>query len=298
MITQITKKDYPPIERGGRGADYRQKLLIIVLLFTMVLTGCSQQYKAEKAFYWAAKYSEDIFKDPKNIPPFKFEKAMANFKDIITKYPQLPQATEAHLMVSNLFIVQGKFSEAIKSYRQVQSLYKDNKDLQAKVLISIASCYQQLNDWGTAAKIFREAFDKYPDTKAGLQIPAYLLNYYMSKKDKANAASAYHQAVQDYKKVIANAAALPQAAYSAGNLLAEVHMVMGDWADLVAVLNTMMTKYPQSPEAPVWLMTMGATYDVKLKDQAKAKENYQLIVDKYNKSPWAKEASKRLAAIK
>ncbi|MDD5132402.1 MAG: tetratricopeptide repeat protein [bacterium] len=272
--------------------------IILGLLLILVLTGCSQQYKAEKAFYWASKYSEDIFKDAKNIPPFKFEQAMANYKDIIAKYPQLQQAVEAHLLIANLYIVQGKFTEAINSYRQVQSLYTDNKDLQAKVLISIASCYQQLNDWPNAAANFREAFDKYPDTKAGLQIPAYLLNYYLSVKDKANAEKAYQQAIQDYKKIIANAIAQPQPAYSAGNLLAEVYMRMGDWADLLAVLNSMMTKYPQSPEAPVWLMTMGATYDVKLKDQAKAREMYKLIADKYDKSPWAKEANKRLLAMK
>ncbi len=274
------------------------KYLLIVILLSFVLTGCSQQYKAEKAFYWAAKYSEDIFKDPKNIPPFKFEKAKADFNDIITKYPQSPQAVEAHLLTANLFIVQGKFKEAISSYQQVQSLYKDNKDLQAKALISIASCYQQMNDWGTASKKFREAFEKYPDTKAGLQIPAFMLNYYLSKKDKANAAIAYQQAIQDYKKVMAGASAIPQSEYSAGNLLAEVYMRMGDWADLVSILNTMLTKYPKSPESPVWLMTMGATYDVKLKDQAKAKEKYQLIVEKYAKSPWAKEADKRLKAMK
>lgn len=272
--------------------------IIIGSLLILVLTGCSQQYKAEKAFYWAAKYSEDIFKDPKNIPPFKFEKAAANFNEIIAKYPQSPQAVEAHLLVANLFIVQGKFKEAISSYQKVQALYKDNKDLQAKVLISIASCYQQMNDWGTASKKFREAFDKYPDTKAGLQIPAFLLNYYMSKKDKANAAIAYQQAIQDYKKVIASTSAMPQSEYSAGNLLAEVYMRMGDWADLVSILNTMLTRYPKSPEAPVWLMTMGATYDVKLKDQSKAKEKYKLIVEKYAKSPWAKEADKRLKAMK
>jgi TolA-binding protein len=129
-------------------------------------------------------------------------------------------------------------------------------------------------------------------------MPAFILSHYIESKDKANAEIAYQQAVQDYKKIIANAIAMPQAAYSASNLLAEVYMRMGDWADLLAVLNSMITKYPQSPEAPVWLMTMGATYDVKLKDPAKAREMYQLIVDKYDKSPWAKEANKRLLAMK
>ncbi|MBI5555610.1 MAG: tetratricopeptide repeat protein [Elusimicrobia bacterium] len=279
-------------------ADYKQKLLIIVLLLSIFIIGCSRQYQAEKAFYWARKYSEDIFKDPKNIPPFKFGQALSNFKGIITRYPQSPQAVEAHLLIANLYLIQEKLTEAINSYRQVQSLYTDNKELQAKVLISIASCYQKLNDWNNASVIFREAFDKYPETKAGLQIPAFLLNHYIQVKDKVNAEKAYQQAVQDYKKLLAQALARPQAAYGAGNMLAECYMRMGDWADLLAILNGMVNKYPQSPEAPVWLMTMGATYDVKLKDKVKAREMYQAVKDKYNQSPWAKEADKRLQSAR
>lgn len=295
MITQIMKET---CRLAGRDyTDYKQKLLIIVLLLAIFLTGCSQQYKAEKAFYWAGKYSEDIFKDPKNIPPFKFEKAMSNFKDIITRYPQSPQAVDSYLLIANLYIIREKLTEAIDSYRQVQLLYPDNKDLQVKVLISIASCYQQLNDWNNAAVIFREAFDKYPDTKAGLQIPAFLLNHYLSNKDKTNAERAYQQAIRDYKKLTADVTK-PQVAYSAGNMLAECYMRMGDWADLLASLNGMANKYPQSPEAPVWLITMGATYDVKLRDKVKAREMYQIVKDKYSQSPWAKEADKRLLALK
>ncbi len=105
-------------------------------------------------------------------------------------------------------------------------------------------------------------------------------------------------AVKDYKKLIANAVAMPQAAYGAGNMLAECYMRMGDWADLLATLNGMMNKYAQSPEAPVWLMTMGATYDVKLKDKVKAREMYQAVKDKYSQSPWAKEAGTRIQALK
>ncbi len=287
-ITRIRKTDY---------ADYKRIIPVLVIIALLFLTGCSQQYKAEKAFYWASKYSEDIFKDPKNIPPFKFDQAMSNFKDIITRYPQSPQAVDAHLLIANLYIIQEKLIEAIKSYRQVQSLFTDNKDLQAKVLISIASCYQQMNDWNNASVTFRKAFDKYPDTKAGLRIPAFLLNHYLSNKDKANAKKAYQQAIQDYKKLMADVTK-PQVVYGAGNMLAECYMRMGDWADLLAILNGMVKKYPQSPEAPVWLMTMGATYDVKLKDKVKAREMYQAVKDKYSQSPWAKEADKRLLAAR
>jgi len=65
----------------------------------------------------------------------------------------------------------------------------------------------------------------------------------------------------------------------------------------LATLNELYKNYPQSPDAPTWLMTMAATYDAKLNDKAKAREYYQMVKDKYSTNPWAKEADKRLAVI-
>lgn len=261
------------------------------------LTGCSQQYKAEKAFYWASKYSEDIFKDPKNIPPFKFDKAMADFQAVVDKYPQTDQAIQAHLMIANLYIVREKYQDAINVFQVMLNKYTGNRELEAKTMLSIGTCYERINDWNNAYKNYRGAFEKYPDTKSALQVPAYILEHYLKVKDKGNADKAYQQSLQDYKKLMADGTN-PQSAYGAGNMLAECYMRMGDWADLLAVLNGMVNKYQQSPEAPVWLMTMGATYDVKLKDKVKAREMYQTVKGKYTQSPWAKEADKRLQALK
>jgi len=277
-------------------ANYTNKI-IIGLLLILVLTGCSQQYKAEKAFYWASKYSEDIFKDPKNIPPFKFDKALAEFQAVIDKYPQTDQAIQSHLLIANLYIIKEKYQDAISVFQKMLTKYTENRELQAKTMISIGACYEKMNDWDNAYKNYRAAFEKYPDTKSALQVPAYILAHYLGNKDKENAELAYQQALQDYKKLMADVTN-PQAAYGAGNMLAECYMRMGDWADLLATLHGMVNKYPQSPEAPVWLMTMGATYDVKLKDIVKAREMYQAVKDKYSQSPWAKEADKRLQALK
>ena len=272
------------------------KRIITLLLLLVALAGCSQQYSAERAFYYASKYSLDIFKDPKNIPPFKFSKAMGNFQDIIAKYPQTDQAVEAYFKIGNLYVLQEKYPEALSQFRKVMEQYPAKKDVLARAIMSVAGCYEKQGDWDNAYKYLREAFDKYPDMPGTLPIPAGILTYYMNKNDKPGQAKAYDQAIKDYQGVIAK---FPnsQLAYSATSMLTEVYMRGGDWADVLATLNDLYKNYPQSPDAPVWLMTMAATYDAKLNDKTKAREYYQMVKDKFPSSPWVKEADKRLAAL-
>jgi TolA-binding protein len=274
-----------------------KKSLALMILTAVLLTGCSQQYSAEKFFYRATKYSADIFKDAKNIPPYQFEKAIANFQIVIDKFPETDQAAESYFKIGNLYVLQEKYQEALAQFRKVLAQYPEKKDLMARATMAIAGCYEKTNDWDNTHKYLREAFEKYPDVPSTLPIPAGIITYYLNKKDKAGEERAYAQAVSDYKGVIAKYPDTPLA-YSAKNILVEVYMQGGDWADVLSTLNGLVKNFPQSPDAPTWLMTMGATYDVKLKDKVKARGMYQIVKDKYSQSPWAKEADKRLQALR
>jgi TolA-binding protein len=268
--------------------------LFLGLIF--LLAGCSQQYQAEKAFYRAVKYSDDIFKDPKNIPPYKFEKASKDFREIITKYPQTIQGLETHFLLGNLYIIRGNYDEAIEVFEKVSVYYQGDDEMLAKAAVSVAGCYEKKDQWSAAVKKYKEAFARYPASRSALNVPLYLYESYKAKNNRELTAVAYRQGVLDYKKVISKNQDT-NIAYSASNMLAELYMREGSWADMMATLNDLWKKYPKSPDAPTWLMTMGATYDVKLKDKVKAREMYQEVKDKYSQSPWAKEANQRLQAV-
>lgn len=273
------------------------KSLIIIMFLVFILSGCSQQYEAEKAFYRAVKYSEDIFKDPKNIPPYKFEKACQDFQEIIAKYPQTSQSMETHFLLGNLYVIRGNYDGAIEVFENLIAHYQGNDEMLAKAAVSVAGCYEKKNQWSKAVKKYEEAFARYPTSRSALKVPLYLYETYKAKKNWDLTAIAFRQAVLDYKKVISKNRD-SDIAYSATNMLAELYMRAGSWAEMMATLSSLLKKYPKSPDAPTWLMTMGATYDVKMKDKARAREMYQTVKNKYAQSPWAKEANNRLQAMK
>ena len=268
----------------------------VLILLALLLTACSQQYSAERDFYRASKYSADIFKDPKGIPPYKFEKALANFQAIMTKYPRTQQAIESYFIAGDIYMLENRYRDAAALFQTVKKAYPDQVGLQARATIAIAGCLEKENDWPGAYRNYREAVEKYPGEPATLQVPVYILDYYRQSGEKSKEEQVYRQAVRDYKNVI-NKYSETKSAYSARNLLTEVYMRGGDWANVLATLSEQVKKYPQSPDAPTWLMTMAATYEMKLNNKAKAREYYQMVKDKYSTSPWAKEADKRLASL-
>lgn len=271
--------------------------LTVIILAAVLLAGCSPQYNAERDYYQASKYSADIFKDAKNIPPYQFGKAIANFQAVIDKFPTTDLAAESYFMIGNMYVLQEKYPEALAQFRKIIAQYPAKKDLLARATMAVAKCYEKQGDWNNTYKYLREAFDNYSDVPSTLPIPASILTYFINKKDKAREERAYARAIKDYQGVIAKYPNT-QLAYSATNMLAEVYMRGGDWANVLATLNRLLNNYPKSPDAPTWLMTMGATYDVKMKDKVKAREMYQTVKDKYSQSPWAKEATTRLQALR
>lgn len=269
---------------------------LIILLF-LTLTGCSAQYRAEKAFYSAARYAEDILKDPKNIPHYKFNQAIKKFERIITKYPESRQALEANFLIGNLYFAKEQYTEALKTFDKIVVTYPGHKTMCAEAIIKTAQCYEKRNDWENAYKRYRWVVEKFPYSLKGLETPLYLLKYSQQKKSKEEIANVYKQTVADYQKVISECPDSP-VVYTANNFLAETYMRMEEWPDMLKVFDIMYKKYSQSRDAPVWLMTMAATYEVKLRDRGKAGEYYQLVMDKYQDSPWSKEAKKRLEELK
>ncbi|MDD5258534.1 MAG: tetratricopeptide repeat protein [bacterium] len=276
---------------------HRTTKIILFLVLLFLLVGCSPQYQAEKAFYRAVKYSDDIFKDPKNIPLYKFEKACKDFQEIIDKYPQTVQGVETHFLLGNLYIIRGNYDKAIAVFEQISEHYHDNEEILAKAVVSVAGCYEKKGEWSVAVKKYREAFSLYPHSRSALNVPLYLYELYKAKNNRELTAIAYRRAVLDYKNIIIKNKDT-DLAYSASNMLTELYMREGNWAEMMATLNNLWKTYPKSPDVPTWLMTMGATYDVKLRDKVKAREMYQTVKDHYSQSPWAKEAITRLQTLK
>lgn len=75
-------------------------------------------------------------------------------------------------------------------------------------------------------------------------------------------------------------------ANSALFLIARAHQGQGRFLDAIEVLDTLIENYPDDKQAPRWHFTRGYNYSV-LERQTKARENFEVALDRYPKSELA-----------
>lgn len=95
-------------------------------------------------------------------------KARAIFKHLVQKFPQHDRTDDAEFMVGESLFNEGRFTEAINSYKTVYDQYQTGDKYQEAVL-RIGLCYVRSNKCSKAQKIYKFASRTFKDTPAGEQ---------------------------------------------------------------------------------------------------------------------------------
>ena len=95
-------------------------------------------------------------------------KARAIFKHLVQKFPQHDRTDDAEFMVGESLFNEGRFTEAINSYKTVYDQYQTGDKYQEAVL-RIGLCYVRSNKCSKAQKIYKFASRTFKGTPAGDQ---------------------------------------------------------------------------------------------------------------------------------
>ncbi len=273
----------------------RRFLILICMLFFIV--GCGNQYPAEKLYWKANKFSEQIFRNPKGTPLSQYEKAISRFEKIIRKYPDLTQAKEAQFKIAQLYVAREDFPGAIKEFEKTIRNYPDDIMLCAKAQFAIGNCYQQQGDWDKALIAYRKVFSDYKDTPFGLEVPLYIARYYERNEQNVNARKAFREAIKEYKKIIKEHPK-SQGAYIVQDYIAFCYLSLQDWPNAIKSLNKLINDFPKTPKTAQALITMGALYQNQLKQPKRAISVYQKFLKDYPKHKLVYAIQKRLDELK
>ncbi|MFH1783835.1 MAG: tetratricopeptide repeat protein [bacterium] len=260
----------------------RKLFILIFIAMIFSVSGCGDQYPAEKLYWKANKYSESIFKNPKGTPQTQYNKAVRLFEKIKKKYPNLVQAKHAQFRVAELYMAKEDYPQAIKEFTEVLKKYPDDRMLASSAQFSIGNAYEKSDQWDKALKEYRKLFEDYHLTQTGLDAPIYIASYYDKNNKTAKAQEAYRQAVRDYKKVVSENPE-SQAAYIAHNHISSCYMALKEWDNAIAAFGDVMEKYPGSPRAPQAMVATATIYDTELENEKKAVELYKKFIEHYPK---------------
>ena len=140
-------------------------LVIIAGLVILQNYKMNRESKASNILFEASSSAREIFNNntKDQIKPKLesreelFNKAITNFDIIIQKYSSTDSAVYANFYKGNLLFQNGKFDEAVNSFKNALKKLSNNERSKGLVLMNIGYSYEGLNNYQEALKFFEEA---------------------------------------------------------------------------------------------------------------------------------------------
>ena len=227
--------------------------------------------------------------------PQVFDSVIVAFKRIYEQYPSTPKAVESLFVISNLYIRQKKYDEAIKALEKIIQNYSDARDQAPEARYGIAGIYEIMGKWEKAEGLFWETAEYHPYHPKGLYAPVHIVLHYKKVKDKDGMALAYQKAVEFYQKMLKQTGPI-QAASALKNYLALTQLANGSWREARATWDSLPKDFPDSQFAPLALLASGELSWKKQEHDA-AIASYQEFLKKYSEHPMTGRTTVQLGMI-
>jgi tetratricopeptide (TPR) repeat protein len=265
-----------------------RRLAWLTLVPTAV-TGCSQNYAAERLFWKAQRQHGAVLKDPAKASLERVGAAVADFERLVKQVPDSVWAGRAQLVVGTLHLSQRRFDQAREAYRLVMQNYNRYRDLSLRARLSIAKSFQAEDRWDDAVVMYKEISEHHPWSQVGLEAPLYIAASHERRKHRTEAITAYERAVRIYLRLIPDAPT-PALAMQVKGYLTLAHQRLGEWDKAIALLQELAEAQGAGVNRPLVLLTMASIYQAKVGDPGKADEVYQRIVQEFPEHPLGKVA--------
>jgi len=303
-----TVKALPPVaQEGSRVKPHHEEstrplagvaapLIMVALIGVLTLTGCSESYSGERLFWQAQQVSAPIAEDPDAATPEQFDDARARYQEVINKSSGTTWAARSQVAIGSLYAVQRRFEKAREAYKLVLTNYHNYTDLALEARVGTARTLEAENKWDEAVKAYNELYEFHRWHRLGLEVPLYLAAGYQAQGQTDQARSALERALRLYSKMIPEAPT-PELKVRVKGYIAQANMGLGQWQDAVTMFEEIL-KEPEGANKPLTFMMLGAIYEQKLNDPAKAVAVYeQLIAETTDEHPLRKPALQRLEAL-
>lgn len=234
-----------------------------------------------------------------------FPNALQTYQKILTDCPRSNLIAEASVKIADCHLAQGKPDTALTFYQKLSnSNFGFTKAEELNFKLAEVYFYQQ--NFDSALSYYNRVIADFPRgvyvndalektiliNAAGPtspQLNQYATVLYLSVQRK------YPSALQELDKLAGdkNSGLADRAIYHK----ATIYGKQKNWELALDNLNNLIQSFPQSFYAPLGLKMSGDIYLISLKDEEKAKQAYQKILDEYPKALFLDEIRQRLKAL-
>jgi len=267
-----------------------KKFAVVFALFGLLVSGCREDYLAEKAFYQASQVLKKVTPaEFKANPDQALQPVIRAFEKVAENYPTTPKAAESLFNVAELRVKQKKFEDARQALGKIIPNFSGRGDLASDARFRIAQLYEAEGFWQKAEKAYWEVAIYHPLQSKGLYAPLYVMLHYKKENDKAHQEEAYQKAVEHYKRMLEQVGPI-EASAGLRNSLALTQLSQGNSKEAKEQWVSITEQFPKSPYSPLALLTI-AELSWKENQFDEAFTNYRYFLERYPRHPLAGKTS-------
>lgn len=283
--------------KSKRGTRRKRTTMVCLGLLTVyLLSGCSQDYLAERLAYQANKLYTQIAQSSTKPDSSRFKEAVAAQKRILRQYPNWSGCAQAQMAIGHLYFLEGKYPQARIELAKVSQNYPHLPDLCLQAKFYYGLSYEYQGDWAQALKIYQHLEEVYPYSYVALQIPIHIAQYYEAHQQITEAGKYYEQAIDKYKGIIRQRMH-PQLVVAAEDLLTSVYENQKKPYQLIEILEGVIKREPGSLKAANALYKLAGLYET-LHQPQRALNEYSRFVQQYPEHEFASIARNKIEALK
>lgn len=191
--------------------------------------------------------------------------ARATFEELAAAYPDRPQASEAELLIGELYYEEKEYERALAAYERVFSTYPDSKDA-PEALYGAAWCQLELERIEPMRDLFLRLVREHPQHERAHQGLMHIGDYYYNGRQFLKASRLYAQVVERFPETAEALQARRLLAYladaSADSLYTEGMALYdeGEFVRAIAVLEEVIECYPGTPSEAAARCNIGVSY--------------------------------------
>ena len=191
--------------------------------------------------------------------------ARATFEELVAAYPDQPQASEAKLLIGELYYGEEEYERALASYERVFGTYPDSKDA-PEALYGAAWCQLEMERIEPMSDLFLRLAREYPQHERAHQGLMHLGDYYYNGHQFLKASRLYTQVVERFPETAEAVQARQLLAYladaEADSLYSEgmAFYDEGEFERAIAVLEEVIARYPNTPSEAAARCNIGVAY--------------------------------------
>lgn len=260
-----------------------KNIFIKFFIITFFFIGCASRYDAEKMYWHINKKYSNIMVNLSKVSEKEFNKMITDYKKVIESFPSWEQSSYIQFTIGQMYVARNDFKNAKEELAKVYINYPDEKEIGAKAMFYIGLLYEREENFKDAVKQIKQTIEKYKKTSTGLQIPVYLIKYYVDKNMKEESEKAYEDAIHNYMNLIEenpNDKVVP----ILQDMIINASSQMLKWDNAVNLLTIIYEKYPKSEFAPLAIYKKAIIYRDMLRMPQESMLLFTKIIHEYPKS--------------